>query len=84
MVVKVNTDIKNNFIANLSITKKIINQIKSYGDEVIYFNDKQLPNKTSNHTYLAVIICVQNTVPVQLFACITQWSTNTLIIQNFI
>ena len=43
-------------MASLSTIKKIlITKIKSYGDEVTDFYDKEIPEVHSNHTCLAVI-----------------------------
>ena len=50
---KVSADIKKNLIRDLSIIKT---KIKSYGDDVIDFYDKEIPKMDSNHTCLAVII----------------------------
>ena len=47
---------KKNLIASLSIIKNILKtKIKSHGDEVTDFCDKEIPNVDSNNTCLAVI-----------------------------
>ena len=52
---KVSTDIKKNLIANLSIIKKLKTKIKSNGDEVADFYDKEIPKLDFNHTCSAII-----------------------------
>ena len=47
---------KRNLIASLSTIKKFLKtKIKSYGDEVTHFYDKEIPKVGCNHTCLAVI-----------------------------
>ena len=53
----VSADIKKNLVANLStIKKKLKTKIKSYGEEVTYLFDKDIPESGSDFTCLAVII----------------------------
>ena len=54
---KVSADVKKNLIENLSIIKKkkLKTKIKSHGDEVTGFYDKETPKVDSNHTCLTVI-----------------------------
>ena len=47
---------KNNLVASLSTIKDFLKiKIKSHGDEVTKFYDKEIAKVDSNHTYLAVI-----------------------------
>ena len=53
----VSADIKKNLVANLStIKKKLKTKIKSYGEEVTYLFDKDIPEPGSDFTCLVVII----------------------------
>ena len=53
----VSADIKKNLVANLStIKKKLKTKIKSYGEEVTYLFDKDIPESGSDFTCLVVII----------------------------
>ena len=53
---KVSTDIKKEFDSQPAYNKKIFKtKIKSHGDEVTDFYDKEIPKVDSNHTCLAVV-----------------------------
>ena len=47
--------LKNNLIARLSIKNILKTKLKSYGDEVTDFYDKEITKVGSDHTCLAVI-----------------------------
>ena len=53
---KVSTDIKKEFDSEPVYNKKFLTtKVKSHGDEVTDFYDKEIPKVHFNHTYLAVI-----------------------------
>ena len=53
---KVSADIKEEFNSKPGYNKEFFKtKIKSHGDEVTDFYDKQIPKVDSDHTYLAVI-----------------------------
>ena len=53
---KVRADIKNKFDSEHVYNKQFLKtKVKSYGDEVTDFYDKEIPKVDSNHTFLAVI-----------------------------
>ena len=53
---KVSADIKKEFNSKPGYNKEFFKtKIKSHGDEVTDFYDKQIPKVDSDHTYLAVI-----------------------------
>ena len=54
---KFSADIKKEFDSDPGYNKNYLKtKIKSYGDEVSYLYDKEIPKVDSNHTCLAVII----------------------------
>ena len=54
---KFGADIKKEFDSDPGYSKNYLKtKIKSYGDEVTYLYDKEIPKVDSNHTCLAVII----------------------------
>ena len=53
---KVSADVKKEFDKNLSTIKNFLEtKIKSHGDEVTDFYDKEIPKAESNQTFVAVI-----------------------------
>ena len=53
---KVSTDLKKEFDSKPVYNKEFVKiKIKSHGDKVTYFYDKEIPKVDSNHTCLAVI-----------------------------
>ena len=49
--------LKKNLIANPCTIKTFLKtKLRSYGDEAIYFNDKEIPKACSNYTCLAAVL----------------------------